>query len=112
MVKPMKMAEVSAPTRIANCCQRGVAPTRKPVLRSCEVVPPLEEAMQTTAATVKAVSIADGPMRPRTRKIRHVINNVAMVMPEMGLDDEPTSPVKREETVTNKKPNRRIMRAP
>ena len=26
-----------------------------------------------------------------------------MVMPEMGFDDEPTSPVKREETVTNKK---------
>ena len=29
---------------------RGVAPTRKPVFRSCEVVPPFDAAMQTIAA--------------------------------------------------------------
>ena len=35
-----------------------------------------------------------------------------MVMPEIGFDDEPTSPVRRDETVTNRKPNSRIMTAP
>ena len=65
----MTRAEVKAPTRIAICCNRGVAPTRKPVLRSCEVVPPLEAAMQTTAATDSAVSVA-GLARPAQRPER------------------------------------------
>ncbi len=42
--------------RIAICCAFGVAPTRKPVLRSCEVVPPFDEAMQTMAPTESAVT--------------------------------------------------------
>ncbi len=29
-----------------------------------------------------------------------------MVIPEMGFDDDPTSPVSRLETVTNRKPNK------
>ncbi len=33
-------------------------------------------------------------------------------MPEMGLDEEPISPVSREETVTNKNPNTTIRIAP
>ena len=31
-------------------------------------------------------------------------SSVATVMPEIGFDDEPISPVRREHTVTNKKP--------
>ncbi len=72
-------------------------------------MPPFDEAMQTTAAMLSAVSIAAGPVLLRTRKMRQTINKVAIVMPEIGFDDEPTSPVSREETVTNKKPKTRIM---
>ena len=42
--------------RIAICWTSGVAPTRKPVFRSCEVVPPFDEAMQTMAPTESAVT--------------------------------------------------------
>ncbi len=35
-----------------------------------------------------------------------------MVMPESGQDDEPTSPVMREETTENRKPSTRISSAP
>ena len=45
------------------------------------------------------------------RRSAQVSSRVAMVMPEMGLDDEPTSPVRREDTVTNRKPNTRISNA-
>ena len=64
--------DVSAPTRIATCCFQGVAPTRKPVLRSCEVVPPLDEAMQTTPAIDSAVRRYSGPTQPSRTKIRQV----------------------------------------
>ena len=60
----MTTAEIKAPTRIATCCFQGVAPTRKPVLRSCEVVPPLDEAMQTTPAIESAVRRYSGPTQP------------------------------------------------
>ena len=33
-------------------------------------------------------------------------------MPEIGLDDEPTSPVRRDETVTKRKPKAMIRIAP
>ncbi|KFC72789.1 hypothetical protein FG94_01745 [Massilia sp. LC238] len=33
-------------------------------------------------------------------------------MPEIGFEDEPTSPVRREDTVANRKPNTRIRSAP
>src|SRR5689334_13350403 len=98
--------------RIAYCCLYGVAPTRNPVLRSCDVVPPLLDAMHTTAAIVRAVSIASGPLRPSSTKIRQTKSRVAMVIPEIGLDDDPTSPVSRLETVTNRNPNSRIIAAP
>ena len=46
------------------------------------------------------------------RKIRQVSSSVATVMPEIGFEVEPTWPVNRDETVTNRKPNARIMTAP
>src|SRR5438046_8296320 len=98
MVTPITRADTPAPIRIAHCCLDGVAPTRNPVFKSCDVVPPFEDAMHTTAATDSAVSIAPGPVRPRIRKIRHTNSRVAMVMPEIGFDDDPTSPVSRLDT--------------
>ena len=55
-IGPSTTAETSAPMTIAICWFRGVAPSRKPVLRSCDVVPPLDEAMQTIAPTESAVT--------------------------------------------------------
>src|SRR6185436_13758031 len=46
------------------------------------------------------------------RNTKQVSNKVATVMPEIGLDDEPTSPVNRDDTVTKRNPNSRIMTAP
>ena len=37
--------------------------------------------------------------------MRQVRSRVAIVMPEMGLLEEPISPVRREETVTKRNPN-------
>ena len=69
--------------------------------------------MQTTAATVSAVSMAGvSRLADQRQKIRQVSSSVAMVMPEIGFDDEPISPVSRDETVTNRKPNSRIISAP
>src|SRR5579862_1550595 len=104
----MTSADEIAPIKMAHCCLNGVAPTKKPVLRSCDVVPPFEDAMQTTAAMVRAVNIPSGPVLPSTRKIKQTRSRVAIVMPEMGFDDDPTSPVSRLDTVTNRNPNRRI----
>src|SRR4051812_44441707 len=108
----MTTAETRAPTRIDTCCFHGVAPTRYPVLRSCEVVPPFDEAMQTTPAIERATSRYSGPTQPRTTKIRQVRSKVAIVMPEIGFDDEPITPVIRELTVTNRKPNRTTITPP
>ena len=66
-ITPITRAEETEPTRMAHCCHFGVAPTRKPVLRSCEVVPPLEEAMHTTAATESAISDAAARSSPRQK---------------------------------------------
>ena len=46
------------------------------------------------------------------RKMRHVSNSVAIIMPEVGQDDEPTSPVSRDETVTKRKPKAMMRIAP
>src|SRR6185503_17273241 len=40
------------------------------------------------------------------------MSSVATVMPEMGLDDDPISPVNRDETVTKRNPNSTISTAP
>src|SRR5262249_60846543 len=112
VVTQLGSADATPPTRTAHCCWYGVEPPRNPVFRSCDAVPPFDEAMQTTAAIVRAVSMASGPVRPRIRKIKQTSRRVAIVMPEMGLDDDPTSPVSRLETVTNRKPKSRIMTAP
>src|SRR5688572_9566987 len=104
----MHTAAERAPTRIAICCLDGVAPTRKPVLRSWEVVPPLEAAMQTTAATESAVILYSGKTQPSARKMSEVSSRVATVITEIGFDELPISPVSRELTVTKRQPNTTI----
>src|ERR1700682_167750 len=112
MTKPSSSAEESAPTRMAICCRAGVAPTRYPVFRSCEVVPPLEMAMQAMAAMLRAATLYGGVTHPRARKMSEVMSSVATVMPEMGLEELPTSPVRRELTVTKRNPRTRRSTAP
>src|ERR1035441_10452571 len=46
------------------------------------------------------------------RNTMHVSIRVATVIPDMGLDEEPISPVSREDTVTNRNPNTTISTAP
>src|SRR5436190_17789156 len=94
------------------CCDFGVAPTKKPVFKSCAVVPPLDAAMQTTPAIVSAVSVSAFVVLPSTRKIRQVNSSVATVIPEIGFDDDPISPVNRDDTVTNKNPKMMTSPAP
>src|SRR5215510_5476070 len=105
---PRISADASAPTRIAICWYLGVEPTRKPVLRSWDVVPPFEAAIQTMPPIERAVTKYGGATQPIIRNTRHVSNNVATVIPEIGFDEEPTSPVSRDETVTNRKPKAMI----
>src|SRR5207244_10698650 len=84
---------------------------RNPVLRSCEVVPPFDAAMQTMPPTESAVTKYGGAVQPMIKNTRQVSNNVATVIPEIGFDDEPISPVSREETVTNRNPKPKIRSA-
>src|SRR2546421_11446298 len=109
---PSTTADARAPTRIAICWYFGVEPTRKPVLRSCDVVPPFDAAMQTMPPIESAVTKYGGAVQPMIKNTRQVSSNVATVMPEIGFDDEPISPVSRDETVTNRNPKPTIRRAP
>ena len=47
-----------------------------------------------------------------SKNTRQVSSRVATVIPEIGLEDEPISPVRRDETVTNRKPKATISTAP
>ena len=42
VVMPMTNDAVSTPMTRPTCCRIGVAPTRKPVFRSCEVAPAID----------------------------------------------------------------------
>src|SRR5512139_4044379 len=69
--------------------------------------------MQTIAPTESAAAWAAAMFdasfaQPATTKIRQVTSSVAIVIPEIGFDDEPISPTMREETATKKKPNTTI----
>ena len=46
------------------------------------------------------------------RKTRQVRSSVATVIPEVGVEDEPISPVSRDDTVTNRNPKATMSRAP
>ncbi len=75
------------------------------------MVPPFEAATQTNAAVVRAMALYSTPVQPTSTNRPQVRSSVATVMPEMGLDDEPISPVMRLDTVTKKKPKSTISTA-
>src|ERR1051325_2918286 len=100
----MATTETVTPTIRAICCLAGVAPTRKPVFKSCDVLPALADAMQTTPPMVMARAENAVAVQPITRNMAHVAIRVAMAIPEIGFDELPIRPVIREETVTNKNP--------
>ena len=60
--------------------------------------------MQITAPTQNATGEYASPVQPSATKIVQVRISVAMVMPEIGLDEEPMRPVIRDDTVTKKNP--------
>src|SRR5439155_24760005 len=69
-------------------------------------------ATQTTAATLRAAILYGGVTHPSAKKMSEVISSVATVMAEMGFEELPTSPVKRELTVTKRNWSTRMRRAP
>src|SRR5687767_13244840 len=79
-----------------------------PVFRSCEVLPAFAAQMQMIAPTDKATGAYAESFQPSATKITHVMMSVAIVIPEIGFDDEPMRPVMRDDTVAKKKPNRMI----
>ena len=76
------------------------------------MVPPFDDAMQTMPPIESAVTKYGGAVQPMTRKMRQVSNSVAIVMPEVGQEEEPTSPVRRDETVTKRNPKATMRTAP
>src|SRR5688572_27512092 len=64
--------------------------------------------MQTIAPTQSAALWYASPPRPNERNRRVVPRSVAIVMPEIGFDDDPIRPTMREETATKKKPKIRM----
>src|SRR4029450_7129391 len=60
--------------------------------------------MQTTAPTQSAIGPYLLPVHPSATNIRQVRISVAIVIPEIGLDEVPMRPVIRDETVTKRKP--------
>src|ERR1700694_2097825 len=69
-------------------------------------------AMQAMAAIDSAATLYGGVTQPSARKRSDTMSSVATVIPEMGFDEEPTSPVSRELTVTKRKPSTRMRKEP
>src|SRR2546428_5974068 len=69
-------------------------------------------AMQAMAAMESAAILYGALTQPREKKMSEVMSSVATVMPEIGFEELPTSPVRRELTVTKRKPSTRISSEP
>ena len=108
IVRPITSVEKVTPSMSPICWYEGVAPRRKPVLRSCEVAPALAAAMHTMPPTQRAIGWYMSSVHPSARKSRQVAISVAMVMPETGFELVPIRPTIREATVTKKNPNTTI----
>src|SRR3954465_3231859 len=95
----------AAPRSCPSCCFPGVAPTRYPVLRSCEMSPALDAAMATTVPTVNTAAFAPVAVQPISANTVATPSSVTSVMPEVGCDETPTSPTMRAATATKSTPN-------
>ena len=60
--------------------------------------------MQTIAPTHSAIGWYTSPVQPRPTNTRQVAISVAIVIPEIGFDDDPIRPTIRLATVTKKNP--------
>src|ERR1043166_2770921 len=109
---PTASAEATAPTRIATCWRRGVAPIRNPVFKSWDVLPPFATATAITHAIEIARTRSSIAVQPSSRKMSEIAISEAMVIPETGLAELPICPQIRDDTVVKKKPNTMIMTAP
>src|SRR4051794_38318829 len=101
----MISAATTTPIISPYCWYFGVAPTMYPVFRSWDVAPAFAAAIATTAPTHRATGEYHSPDQPTAMKIEQVRMRVAIVIPEIGLEEEPINPTIREETVTKKNPN-------
>src|SRR5215207_2927019 len=100
----MTRAATTTPTICIVCCFHGVEPTSWPHLRSCRLSPPIAAAQHTTPPIrIAAGGPASGP-RPRRSRRPAETRIVEIVMPEMGLFDEPTRPAMYDDTAENRKP--------
>ena len=108
----MATAETHTPISSPYCCFFGVAPRRKPVLRSCDVSPAIAAMMQMTEPMAIAPTMPSEPVEPLAFSAMVEMSSVAMAMPETGLFDDQISPTMREETVAKKKPNTSTISAP
>src|SRR5688500_8934753 len=95
----------AAPMNCPSCCFAGVAPTRYPVFRSCEMSPAFDAATQTTVPTVITVALVVGPTAPSARNASAVPISVISAIAEVGFDETPITPTSRELTGTNRNPN-------
>src|SRR5262245_28552066 len=87
------------------CCRHGVAPTSQPVLRSWLMSPAFDAATQTTVPTVSTAACAATPFQPSATKMPAVPASVISAIAEVGFDDTPITPTRRDDTGTNRKPN-------
>src|SRR3954452_21196344 len=103
-VPAMAQQAQAAPRNWPNCCLAGVAPTRNPVFKSCEMSPAFDAAMQTTVPTVRIAARADGSVQPHSTKTTEAPRSVTSVIAEVGFDETPISPTMRDETTTKQTP--------
>src|SRR5688500_6461142 len=94
----------AAPMNCPSCCLAGVAPTRYPVFKSCEMSPAFDAAMQTTVPTVRIAARAEGSDQPKATNTTDTPSSVTSVIAEVGFDDTPMSPTMRDDTTTNATP--------
>src|SRR3954454_11536076 len=103
-VPAMAQQAHAAPRNWPNCCFAGVAPTRNPVFKSCEMSPAFDAAMQTTVPTVRMAARADGSVQPHSTNTTDAPSSVTSVIAEVGFEETPISPTMRDDTTTKQTP--------
>ncbi|CAI8196892.1 MAG: Uncharacterised protein [Methanobacteriota archaeon] len=96
-MKGATIAPTRTPTTSPICCFHGVAPTRCPVFRSCITSPAIAAFTATTDAISKVAYINSSVSSPRaksptTQTMSDVAINVAIVIPDTGELEDPTTP--------------------
>ena len=94
---PITNAPVITPIISAVCCSLGVAPTIWPVFKSCITSPAIAADDATIDAMSIVANISVGVERPSIKspiiQTKATVNKrVAIVIPETGEFDEPTTP--------------------